>query len=464
MKNLTIAFLALIALSSCDNKNSVLISGKILNPVDKNVLIYEGYSMTTDTIRVNPDGTFSKSISVSDEHLGLIKHGNFYIPLNLKPESEIAIDFDTEDIKNYDFTKVAFSGKGSETSTFLVNISNLIRNAVSDSAYNLKPDEFQIIAENDFRKIENTVTDYYSNNPKENLFVEKVQFMILSEKTNCFFKYIRNNAEENDTSALIKSFMQIVDNLPKDNETYAKEISEYRRFLISYYETTIKNRLQEEQIERFTIKYMNRNIDEVALLSTEQSIKDAIGNKILTVYSLLEDSIQQIVSKRYKELVKNPQYLGEFEKTVSILERLKPGSVPPDFTLTDINGTSISLSALKGNVVYLDFWHTKCGPCIYDMPFAKILEEKLKGMPVVFLSISIDDTKSEWEKFVKEKELVGIQIYAPNGKNAEIAKEYAVKAIPTYIIIDKDGKIAEYSSSRPSDEETEKKLLQLAMK
>ncbi len=464
MKSITIAFLALIALSSCDNQNSVLISGKILNPVDKHVLLYNRYLMTTDTIRINPDGTFSKSILVSDEHLGLFKHGNFYIPINLKPRCNTKIDFDIEDVKNHDFTKVIFSGKGSETSAFLVYITKLTNGAVHDSCYELKPDAFQNITENEFRIIEAKIDDFQDKNPKETVLIEKMKFMILAAKTDCFYRYTRLNTEDKDSSEWIDSFKEIVDKLPRNNAAYSNEISEYRRFLISYYEDIINKKLQKEQLRRFTKKYMNRTIDEIVSLNTEQSIKDAIGNRILMPYSLYKDSIRSIVENRYKEIVKNPQYLAEFENTVSIFKKLKIGSVPPDFTLTDINGTTISLSALKGNVVYLDFWHTQCGPCISEVPFTKILEEKLTGKPVIFLSISIDDTRSDWEKFVKEKKLGGIQIYAPYGRNSEIARVYAIKGTPTYLIIDKEGRISEFDSSRPSNPETEKKLLQLAIK
>jgi len=464
MKIITFFFAILLAVTSCKKQDVILVRGKIINPVDKKILVYDRFLMKSDTIPVNPDGTFSKSVSVSDEHLGVFKHGNFNIPVNLKPGSIINADFNTDDVKNSDWTIVAFSGKGSETSAFLAYITTKLQSAVHDSCYDLKPDVFQNIAENNFKVIENKLDDFHSNNPKETLFIGKVEFMILAAKTNSFFKYKRYNADENDSSNWINSFAQIVDNLPKDNEVYANEISEYRVFLISYFEDFINKKLQKEQLKRFTKKYMNRNIDEIVALNASQSIKDALGNKILLPYSFYSDSIRVVVKDRYKELVKNTRYLADFEYAAFVYEKLKPGSIPPDFSLTDINGKSVSLSALKGNVVYLDFWQTRCGPCVYELPFTKILEEKLADKPVIFLYISIDNAKSDWEKFVKEKELGGIQIYAPYGINSEIAKQYAIKGTPTYLIINKEGRIAEFNSSSPSNPETEKKLLELAVK
>jgi thiol-disulfide isomerase/thioredoxin len=464
MKRIEIILFMLLAVGSCKKQDAILVSGIIVNSVDNEILIYDMFLMKSDTIPVNSDGTFSKSVLVSDEHLGLFKHGNFYIPVNLKPGSTINVDFNTDDVKNGDWTNVAFSGKGSETSAFLAHITPLLQSAVDDSCYDFEPDIFKVFAENSFIAIEDKLDDFQANNPKETLFVEKMKFNILAAKTNCFFQYIRYNTNKNDTSEWINSFRQIVDNLPKDNVVYSKEISQYRAFLISYFEADIKKTLQKEQVNRFTKKYMNINIDEIITLNAPEPIKEAIGNKLLMPYSFYSDSIKIIVKNRYKELVKNPQYLADFENTVYVLEKLKPGNIPPDFNLTDINGKSISLNALKGNVVYMDFWHSRCGPCVSELPFTNELEEKLAGKPIIFLNISIDDTKSDWEKFVKEKQLGGIHIYAPNGKNSAIMKEYAIKGTPTYLIIDKEGKIVEYNSSRPSDSKTEKKLLELAIK
>ena len=100
MNKIGIALIVLLAVSSCKKQNAIFVSGKILNPIDKEVLVYDRFLLKSDTIPVNPDGTFSKSVSVTDEHLGLLKHGNFYIPVNLKPGSTINADFNTEDVKD----------------------------------------------------------------------------------------------------------------------------------------------------------------------------------------------------------------------------------------------------------------------------------------------------------------------------------------------------------------------------
>lgn len=60
------------------------------------------------------------------------------------------------------------------------------------------------------------------------------------------------------------------------------------------------------------------------------------------------------------------------------LEALKRGNPAPDFEYESLEGEMVSLSSLKGNVVYIDVWATWCGPCIKQFPNSRSLKEKFK--------------------------------------------------------------------------------------
>jgi peroxiredoxin len=111
----------------------------------------------------------------------------------------------------------------------------------------------------------------------------------------------------------------------------------------------------------------------------------------------------------------------------------------PDFTLTDSKGASLKLSGHKGRVVLLDFWATWCGGCKVEIPWYMEFQSKYQasGLSVIGVSMDEDGWKSV-KPFLKEKPIN----YAVVIGNPELAKLYAVDAMPVTLLIDRDGKIA----------------------
>jgi thiol-disulfide isomerase/thioredoxin len=126
-----------------------------------------------------------------------------------------------------------------------------------------------------------------------------------------------------------------------------------------------------------------------------------------------------------------------------------------DFSFPDITGKQVTLSDLKGKVVYIDFWATWCGPCIKEIPSLKELETNYQGKDVVFLSISIDASKDrkKWEEFVVSKEMKGVQLFVGDKGHKEISAAYKITGIPRFVLVDKEGNIASPDAPRPSSSE-----------
>jgi peroxiredoxin len=69
------------------------------------------------------------------------------------------------------------------------------------------------------------------------------------------------------------------------------------------------------------------------------------------------------------------------------------GRIPAkDFTAVSMSGEKIELNLLKGKVVVLTFWTTRCAACHDDIPKLNRLTEQYKGQDVVFLAITTDNT------------------------------------------------------------------------
>jgi thiol-disulfide isomerase/thioredoxin len=116
----------------------------------------------------------------------------------------------------------------------------------------------------------------------------------------------------------------------------------------------------------------------------------------------------------------------------------------PDFTLTDTDGITVTLSQLKGKIVILDFWATWCGWCKLSFPGMQELVDKYKNNPEVkFLFINVRETgSSDTEKLNKAKSYIESMKYSfqvPMDYENTTYTNYAIPGLPTKCIIDKNG-------------------------
>lgn len=119
----------------------------------------------------------------------------------------------------------------------------------------------------------------------------------------------------------------------------------------------------------------------------------------------------------------------------------------------------------KGKIIYVDFYATWCGPCRAEIPFAKELHKKFEGKDIVFLNLCAASGKSAWEKLIKQYDLKGENYWLNNEDDKILNSYFNIKGYPTYLIIDRKGKVIENNTLRPSSrDELYKKLNQLLEK
>jgi thiol-disulfide isomerase/thioredoxin len=141
------------------------------------------------------------------------------------------------------------------------------------------------------------------------------------------------------------------------------------------------------------------------------------------------------------------QYYSESQKKQQL-----NNSISAPFDYLNFKGGKTKLSDFKGKYVYIDVWATWCGPCRAEIPFLKKTEEKYEGKNIAFVSISVDVLKDQdkWRKFVTEKQLGGVQLFADKDWNSDFMKSYSINSIPRFILIDPIGKIVSADAARPS--------------
>ena len=117
------------------------------------------------------------------------------------------------------------------------------------------------------------------------------------------------------------------------------------------------------------------------------------------------------------------------------------GKAAPDFSLKDVlQGKEYSLSQFKGKVVVINFFTFFCGPCREEMPDLNKLNNELKGRGLVTLGIALSSDPTQIRFLVKQ---LGLEYPVLTG-NDKVSDAYgSIAVVPTTVIIDKEGNIAQ---------------------
>ena len=97
-----------------------------------------------------------------------------------------------------------------------------------------------------------------------------------------------------------------------------------------------------------------------------------------------------------------------------------------------------SLSALKGKVVFVNFWATWCGPCRSEMPSMEALYSRYKDRGFEILAVNSGEKEPEVLAFMRSNSLTFPTTLDEDGR---VSRTYGIQAIPTTFILDREGKI-----------------------
>ena len=133
--------------------------------------------------------------------------------------------------------------------------------------------------------------------------------------------------------------------------------------------------------------------------------------------------------------------------------------VAPDFTLEDLNGNPVRLSAFRGKAVVLNFWASWCAPCRRETPWLIELQREYGPRGLQVISISMDDGgKGTVETFVK---ISGIE-YPVLLDDGRVGSLYdGIEILPTTYYISRDGRVLAFVKGVVSKGEVERNIKEL---
>ena len=449
MKKIVTSIAVISLLAACGEKAAegkvdyAVLSGKV-SSVDakgenQKLLLLQNDEVVKE-IPVQADGTFRDTIrEIGDNHFYyLVENPAVQTPLYLANGTNMELTL------NEEVSKTMVSGSQTKQTQYLIERNSFINDRINGADSNLfgqKPQEFKENVKAFFAELDKKLKAYgfdeeFVKNQEKWTNYKFVEYLTIFPT---YHRYTSGNE-----AILPDDFYAERDGIDYDNAEEFRTIDTYRDLVRSKFYTIINNPNDAENIKKF--------ISEVNALKSDNIRADlAKGTfQLISPSSTVNKEIFDFINKN----VTDEKVKEAAKKAYDVATKLIPGSPSPKFSnYENFNGGTTSLDDFKGKVTYIDIWATWCLPCRGEIPALKELEKKFHGKDVAFVSISIDQNKDEWKEFVKSEDLKGVQLFAENAFESQFIQDYGIRQIPTFIIIDKEGKIVNADAPRPSSNE-----------
>jgi len=226
-------------------------------------------------------------------------------------------------------------------------------------------------------------------------------------------EYSRKFGERTDS---IRKFVQSFVGNPKIDSVNRMVTLDYNKMLTA----------KKEYLKNF----IDDNTSSIACLAVIESMDPSLDIEYFM-------KVDKELSKRYP----NSKYVQSFHTKVAQISRLAIGSEAPQIVLNNPDGSTVSLSSLRGKVVLIDFWASWCKPCRRENPNVVRLYNTYKEKGFEIYGVSLDKNKAAWIQAINQDGLKWIHVSDLGFWNSAPVKTYDVSSIPQTYLIDKDGKI-----------------------
>lgn len=117
------------------------------------------------------------------------------------------------------------------------------------------------------------------------------------------------------------------------------------------------------------------------------------------------------------------------------------GDPAPDFELPVLGGAPqeiVTLSDLRGKVVYVDFWAAWCRPCREALPFFDEVQQQMGNDEFQVIGVNIDEDPDDGLRFLRD---IPVSYPVVSDARTQAVEAFGVKAMPTGFLLDRDGQI-----------------------
>jgi len=234
---------------------------------------------------------------------------------------------------------------------------------------------------------------------------------------------------------------------------------EYMNFFNTFFKQKLHNFSLTKKGEPLFFQINNRGSFKGAMLVLERDpfLKNDTIRELVLLKGLLESYYDNSFSrpsilgilKQIAEESTNTIHQQIANNILNSFSKLKPGALAPFFSLPDKTGKTISLDELRTQrYVYLTFFDNTCSECLQQLKVIPSLKKQY-GERIVFVSIMTSKNASDLKNFCAKNPSFDWTFLYDNTPD-DIRNVYEIQGLPSYYLIDPDGKFIQAPAEGPS--------------
>ena len=183
----------------------------------------------------------------------------------------------------------------------------------------------------------------------------------------------------------------------------------------------------------------------LAMLETQGAEQQAMLDFAQSMQSAFQSSDDRILAELTEKSLEG------FVHRIGLLGK------PFDLKSNTIDGHPIDIGDSLGKVVLVEFWSTRCGPCVSELPMLQAIYEKHSDFEII--GVSRDRSKRRLKSFLDSRRVTWPQLWHdPEIGNLELTESLGVYRLPSSILIDREGIVVAFNVRASSLESWIKQL------